>query len=575
MARLIPSFVDDLTPPGERMVFEMLAAGPDEWTAIHSLDLAPWNRGLRTEIDFVVTVPDAGILCVEVKSHDSIDFEDGRWYPHTITRSPFKQAIAGRYAFYHKLREIAPRFASVPVVHCCVFPRAVFPLRPNLSVQPWELMDARAFGALGTGDAFCADIKARIEQSIAADGQLSPMANPLSLAQIDEIVGCCLPIRKRRPEARVEIDRREEEIGRILRVQQKPVLELAALNDRLVVSGGAGTGKTLIAMEVARRAAERGRRVALLCFNRLVGDWIKEHIAKPTPAPPHLIVGRAIHVMADLASIQIPADPPRNFWEHVLPLHLEERLTDPDLRTAASFDYLVVDEAQDVLARPRLWECMTQFLDGGVEKGSYALFGDFDNQVLGARGPMDLALARLEAITKPARWRLAENCRNYKIVGDAAVSLSGLREPVYSGYMRVGGGLRNYDIFFYRDADGQLDQAAHWLRDFKAQGYKPSEITILSFCSPENGVVAQLMNANFRLRPAWRNGEQTSYASVHSFKGMENKVVILTDIVLGEPEFHRNLFYTGMTRATESVRVLCDYNSKDMLLEWISGKGDP
>ena len=70
MARLIPSFMDERTPPGERDVFNMLAAGPAEWTALHSLDLAPWNRGLRTEIDFVVIVPDRGILCVEIKSHE-------------------------------------------------------------------------------------------------------------------------------------------------------------------------------------------------------------------------------------------------------------------------------------------------------------------------------------------------------------------------------------------------------------------------------------------------------------------------------------------------------------------------
>ena len=87
MARLIPSFFDDRTPPGERDVFNMLAAGPDDWVALHSLDLAPWNRGLRTEIDFVVIVPDTGVACLEVKSHDSISFENGQWHPPEIKRS--------------------------------------------------------------------------------------------------------------------------------------------------------------------------------------------------------------------------------------------------------------------------------------------------------------------------------------------------------------------------------------------------------------------------------------------------------------------------------------------------------
>jgi Nuclease-related domain len=78
MARLIPSFMDDATPGGERDVYNLLAAGPDDWAALHSLDLAPWNRGLRTEIDFVIIIPDAGILCIEVKSHENIYFDGNR-----------------------------------------------------------------------------------------------------------------------------------------------------------------------------------------------------------------------------------------------------------------------------------------------------------------------------------------------------------------------------------------------------------------------------------------------------------------------------------------------------------------
>lgn len=88
MARLIPSFMDDKTPSGERDVFTMLLSGPDDWVAIHSLDLAPWNRRLRTEIDFLVIIPDTGLLCIEVKSHDAISFENDRWYPPDLKRPP-------------------------------------------------------------------------------------------------------------------------------------------------------------------------------------------------------------------------------------------------------------------------------------------------------------------------------------------------------------------------------------------------------------------------------------------------------------------------------------------------------
>jgi hypothetical protein len=45
----------------------------------------PWNRGLKeTEIDFVVIVPDTGILCIEVKSHECIAFDGEQWHPPEI-----------------------------------------------------------------------------------------------------------------------------------------------------------------------------------------------------------------------------------------------------------------------------------------------------------------------------------------------------------------------------------------------------------------------------------------------------------------------------------------------------------
>jgi hypothetical protein len=564
--------MDDRTPAGERDVFTMLAAGPETWVVLHSLDLAPWNRGLRTEIDFVVIVPDAGILCIEVKSHSSITFIGDRWFPETISRSPFKQASDGRHTLRRRLVEIAPHLKRIPVVHCCIFPRSPFELHKNLSVQPWELMDSRIFCSFRSAAEFCAELKVRMDRSIEADANICALSSPISNTQIDTVLTSCLPIQKRHPTKREEIERRHEQMDKLLREQQKPVLQLAACNDRLIVSGGAGTGKTLIAMEVARRAAEDGRRVALVCFNQLVGEWMCQQMEKLAPTPPNLVKGRAIRVMADLTGITIPRDANRQFWETKLPQQLEERITDPDLSSVAAFDYLVIDEAQDLLARPRLWACLSQFLIGGSARGSFAIFGDFENQVLAERQAMLQSLSELDSFARVPRYPLAENCRNYRIIGDTAVSLSGLGQSVYSGYRRNGGSLKNYDIVFYDNDRAQLDKVVHWIKDFKEQGYKPSEITVLSFRSDEHSAAERLRNEGFKIQPAWASGSLSAYASVHAFKGMENKAIILTDVAPTDQEFERNLFYTGMTRATESVRVLCDKSCQQTLDNWLSGR---
>jgi Nuclease-related domain/UvrD-like helicase C-terminal domain/Uncharacterized conserved protein (DUF2075) len=572
MARLIPGFTDEHTPPGERDVFNLLAAGPDDWVALHSLDLAPWNRGLRTEIDFVVMVPDAGILCIEVKSQDNITFDGFRWSPESITRSPFKQAADGRHTFYRRLTKLAPQLKSVPVVHCCIFPRATFDILPNLSVQPWESMDMRAFGQFASGAAFCADLRERIRVSISTDLNLHPLRQPLTRDQVDEFIQICVPVQRRHPDMRDAIRHREQDLERILRNQQKPILLLAANNQRFVVSGGAGTGKTLIAMEVARRAAEAGRRVALLCYNQLVGRWMKERMERTPPALPNLLCGPAIRVMAEMTGVSIPDNPPPSFWESALPEQIEDCLTDPEFKTTAAVDYLVLDEAQDLLSRPSIWNCLVQFLKGGIVDGSFALFGDFEHQVLAKRAVMQETLESTYKSSHAVRWQLSENCRNYRIVGDTAVRLAGLGSQVYSDYMRSGGSLENYDIVFYQDDPEQLTRLGKLLREFKAQGYAPSDIVLLSFRADEQSAAKRLRETGYRFRPAWQAGNQVSYASIHAYKGMESKVVILTDMLLEDQQFNRDLFYTGMTRATESVRILCDERSKETLVAWLAAR---
>ena len=135
--------------------------------------------------------------------------------------------------------------------------------------------------------------------------------------------------------------------------------------------------------------------------------------------------------------------------------------------------------------------------------------------------------------------------------------------------MRAGGGLKNHDISFYENDDHQLALLEECLRESKGMGFHPSEVTVLSFRSDEMSAASRLASPEFKLRPAWQGTKHVSFASVQAFKGMENKVIILTDVTLGEHDFQRNLFYTGITRATEKVRILCNKASQDDLLSWI------
>ena len=106
MSRMRPAFVDDQSSPGEREMFHRLASIDGDWVVIHSLDVAPSNNNKRTEIDFLVIIPEIGLLCIEVKSQEKIEFDGERWHPESIKRSPFKQAEDAKHALVRRFKKI-------------------------------------------------------------------------------------------------------------------------------------------------------------------------------------------------------------------------------------------------------------------------------------------------------------------------------------------------------------------------------------------------------------------------------------------------------------------------------------
>jgi hypothetical protein len=567
---MIPAFVPDDAPPGEKVIFERLKHCPADWVAIHSLDLAPWNGHRRTELDFLVIIPSHGILCLEVKSHSDIAYEDGSWFPPTLKAGPFKQALNARYSFRRRLVKLLPGCTDVPVVHCCAFPFAPFDIPAGISVHRTEYMDSRDIARAIARGALGLELLSRVADLIAVDPDLKPLRAPLPPAKVDEIVRLCIPVRLRRPEWRVEQSEREAEMDRLLRDQQKPVLNLTEQNRRVLVEGGAGTGKTLVAIEVARRAAMRGKRVALVCFNALVGEWMKSQVLVDQQHP-HLVIERAYRLLSHRLGIDIPPNPDSRFWDVELLALAEQRLTDPEYEASGAFDFMVIDEAQDILARPRLFDCLMALLEGGADQGAFALFGDFDHQVLTNRDVLAETLRRAGGAKDTAKWRLDENCRNVKIVAETALKLSGFPPDVYSAYVRGSGRPSDIDFDTYSDSAQQEKLIQEVVRKFVNRGYRPRDITLVSCCAARSSAGARLADVGWSVGPAGTLSDRITYASVHAFKGMENRVIVITDAALTDGLAQRDVFYTAMTRSTDSVHVLIHERSAGILQSWLKG----
>jgi DNA replication protein DnaC len=68
-------------------------------------------------------------------------------------------------------------------------------------------------------------------------------------------------------------EREHHKIDELTQSQFRVLRQLRG-HKRATIIGGAGTGKTLLAIEKATQLAEQGFRVLLVCFNRNLKDWI-------------------------------------------------------------------------------------------------------------------------------------------------------------------------------------------------------------------------------------------------------------------------------------------------------------
>jgi len=558
---MIPPLIRSDAAPGERLVFQRLASDPvtEGWTVLHSQDLAAHVRQVQGEADFIAIAPGHGIGVIEVKSHTRVARRsDGQWLLGSMpptNRGPFQQADEAMHSIraYLQTKRIDMRGTAVVSGVWFTHVRARAELPASLEWQPWQILDRDDIQA-GAGRAVLRLID-NGRQHLA--NRVPAMA--MATAGPDEamVIRVVAALRPRFELGAGSADVRRERNAQLSAFldEQYDALDAMENNPRVLFTGPAGSGKTFLALEAARREAGSGRKGWLLCFNRALAA----HLRDRSSAAPGLESASLHSAMLHITGLQPPDAAGNDFWHAELVDAAIERLLEGDLTR----DYLIVDEAQD-LATPEYLDVLDLMVEGGLAGGRCLFFGDFERQALYGLddGRQELA-TRIQGVPM---YTLTANCRNLPRIGAAVELLSGMT-PGYRRFRRPDDGTQpRYYWYSSPQEQGQLLPQA--VRDLREEGYALDEIVVLgarrqqsaaSICE-DPWLRPLLVEAGAAIKGRVR------YSTVHAFKGLEAPAVIVTDIdEPGAPGFEA-LLYVGLTRPTDRLSVLATKKALGKLL---------
>lgn len=537
MARLIPPIISPQTRSNaERSLFSLFESSlPHTWTVLHSLGVASHKVKPWAEIDFVLIGP-PGIFCLEVKG-GRVRREAGMWvfinandeasWKH---EGPFAQVGGAAAALYRFLHDGEVLFRGM-VAKGVMFPDITFQLEgPDIDLSiVYDVRDAAS------------DLRSYLRRiGDRARSKHTPTESELTIARCNRIADVLRGDFDFRPSLHRRAGLINKELISLTSEQYK-ALDMFEENAKLLVEGAAGTGKTLLAVEEARRNARLGRKTLLCCFSRNLSDFLADTVRDEpliTVDSFHRLMLKWIR-QANMVD-SLPDASEDYLYEVAFPsICFEAISTLDDFRP---FETLIVDEAQDLMLSA-YWDVFDVLLMGGLSKGHLRVFFDPKQNLFDG---VDGVLPELIAKIAPARCKLSVNCRNTQptsINGELICGLTLGRVAKASGPESI--------IEFFKDQKDQGFKLNKLVRNLQSDGLKPDQIVILSPRAFKSSGISALGSA-FRVHDisegARRIENSISFCTVAGFKGLEADVVVIIDLFGLHGAKQASLLYVAVTR---------------------------
>lgn len=407
--------VKSTTSNAERRIYQLLQQKlDDKYYVVHAVPLSMPDKDGRTldkEADFIVVHADLGILVIEVKggviSHDGPRRQwistDRHGTPHDIP-DPFLQASTSKHMFWRRLKG-TPSTSSFTKVyqleHAVWFPDI-----------PWQL---GAVSLANIEDDLVLDMRVMNEpepaiRAIMTRNKKRRTMSPDALEALVQMPAGSFTIKAR---LRDKFEREGKEFIQ-LRKDQYRKLELLGEYSRVGVRGAAGTGKTVIALEAARRLANHGLNVLFLCSTPALARWLISMVNEESEPICSRITARNVeHFCLELSGqAGILLDEQVSNEHEELGNHSEQKQLADKFRDSITllektgkletYDAILVDEGQDI--EQPLWTQLPRLLRD-IRNGKIIGFYDPAQRTADGQGPLRIP-------GNPETLWLNENCRN-------------------------------------------------------------------------------------------------------------------------------------------------------------------
>lgn len=505
------------------------------------------------ETDFVIMHPQFGYLCIEVKGGGiSFNVTTDQWFStdrhgieHSI-KNPIQQAKNAKYSIRAKLLEtdLGDLFkeSKIPCGHAVFFPD----ITDTSSISRLDLPE----NLIGTYNNMLG-IRKWVNDCFDYWNNKNP-SNSTFFGQkgIDAFTKVFAKSFTVQPLISMNL-KSEEDIRIMLTKEQMIVLDTLIRRRRVIVSGGAGTGKTILAVEKAKRLASEGFSTLLTCFNRPLANYLTEvckGIDGLTVMTFHQLCYSIIKEAEEVSGINLLLDAQKTYPG--------ENLYDVQLPCAALFsldyisdryDAIVCDEGQDF--REEYWAPLEEILFDKESSPFYIFFDD--NQNLYSR-------VSTFPISEDEIFPLLKNCRNtmqvheisYKYYLGESVKHSNIKgeEIVY-----VSANITN------KQASSIQSRIQKLILD---EQIDPSQIVVL--------VVDALHQREYfdslKIYPLprgyqytdieQRNDSSVVVTTVNKFKGLESDIVFLWGMDSINLQEQREQLYVGLSRAKSILIVV-------------------